>query len=157
MNNGKNNGPGPDIQVVDATAIAELLGKAESSERKRTHLLLHGGHHDPVQRMVIALEPGAYVRPHRHSQQWEILALLRGGCDLLKFDARGQVTGRVAMSAESPVVQIAVGTWHGLYVRQKNSMLLEVKPGPYRPNEFADWAPPEGDAAVAQYLESLAR
>jgi cupin fold WbuC family metalloprotein len=157
MNNGKSNGPGPDIQVVDATAIAELLGRAESSERKRTHLLLHGGHHDPVQRMVIALEPGTYVRPHRHSQQWEILALLRGGCDLLKFDARGQVTGRVTMSTESPVVQIAVGTWHGLYVRQKGTMLLEVKPGPYRPNEFADWAPPEGDAAVAQYLESLAR
>ena len=35
-------------------------------------------------------------------------------------------------------------------------MLFEVKPGPYRPNEFADWAPPEGDAAVAHYLESLA-
>jgi cupin fold WbuC family metalloprotein len=157
MNNGKGNGPGPDIQVVDAVAIAELLGKAESSERKRTHLLLHGGHHDPVQRLVIALEPGTYVRPHRHSQQWEILALLRGGCDLLKFDAQGQVTGRVAMSNKSPVVQIAIGTWHGLYVREKGTMLLEVKPGPYRPNEFADWAPPEGDAAVAQYLESLAR
>ena len=157
MNNGKGNGPGPDIQVVDAVAIAELLGKAASSERKRTHLLLHGGHHDPVQRMVIALEPGTYLRPHRHSEQWEILALLRGACDLLKFDAQGQVTGRIAMSDRSPVVQIAIGTWHGLYIRDRGTMLLEVKPGPYRPNEFADWAPPEGDAAVAQYLQSLAR
>lgn len=162
MNDGKINDPKdpvnpPDVQVVDAAALAELLGKAEASERKRTHLLLHGGHHDPVQRLVIVLEPGTYVRPHRHSQQWEILALLRGGCDLLKFDARGHVTGRVAMSAESPVVQIAVGTWHGLYVHDKGTVLFEVKPGPYRPNEFADWAPPEGDATVPHYLDSLAR
>ena len=61
------------------------------------------------------------------------------------------------MSDKSPVVQIAIGTWHGLTIRDRRTMLLEVKPGPYRPNEFADWAPPEGDAAVTQYLESLAR
>jgi cupin fold WbuC family metalloprotein len=157
MNDGKSANAAAAIQVVDATTIAELLGKAETSERKRSHLLLHADHHDQVQRLVIVAEPGTYVRPHRHSLQWEILALLRGGCDLLTFDAQGQVSGRVAMSAASPVVQIAIGTWHGLHVREKGTVLLEIKPGPYRPNEFADWAPPEGDAAVPHYLESLAR
>jgi hypothetical protein len=67
------------------------------------------------------------------------------------------MTGRVAMNADAPVVQIAAGAWHGLFVRDNGTLLFEVKPGPYRPNEFADWAPPEGDAAVAPYLESLAR
>jgi cupin fold WbuC family metalloprotein len=144
-------------QVVDAAAIADLLGKAETGDRKRSHLLLHGGHHDQVQRMVIMLEPGTYLRPHHHSEQWEMLALLRGGCDLLQFTPQGELTGRIAMSAASPVVQIPIGAWHGLYVHHKGTMLLEVKPGPYRPNEFADWAPPEGDPAVPQYLASLAR
>ncbi len=147
----------PDVQVVDAATIADLLGKAEASDRKRTHKLLHGGHHDQVQRMVIMLEPGTYLRPHRHSEQWEILAVLRGRCDLLKFNLQGELTGRIAMSSASPVVQIPIGAWHGLYVREKGTMLFEVKPGPYRPNEFADWAPPEGDPAVPQYLESLGR
>jgi cupin fold WbuC family metalloprotein len=146
-----------DIQAVDAAAIGELLGKAETSERKRSHLLLHGGHQDQVQRMVIMLEPGTYLRPHQHSQQWEMLALLRGGCDLLQFSPQGELTGRIAMSAASPVVQIPIGAWHGLYVHHKGTMLIEIKPGPYRPNEFADWAPPEGDPAVPQYLASLAR
>jgi cupin fold WbuC family metalloprotein len=147
----------PEIQVIGADAIAELLGKAETSERKRSHMLLHGGHHDQVQRMTIMLEPGTYVRPHQHSEQWEMLALLRGSCDLLQFDPQGRLIGRVAMSAASPVVQIPIGAWHGLYVCEKGTMLLEVKPGPYRPNEFADWAPPEGDPAVPGYLASLAR
>jgi len=147
----------PEIQVVGVDAIAELLGKAETSERKRSHLLLHGGHHDQVQRMTIMLEPGTYLRPHQHSEQWEILALLRGNCDLLQFDPQGRLISRVEMSAASPVVQIPIGTWHGLYVHEKGTLLLEVKPGPYRPNEFADWAPPEGDPAVPGYLASLAR
>jgi len=145
-----------DIQVIGAAAIAELLGKAEASERKRSHLLLHGGHHEPVQHMVIMLELGTYVRPHYHSEQWEMLAVLRGRCDLLTFSSQGELVGRVEMSAACPVVQIPVGTRHGLYVREKGTMLLEVKPGPYRPNEFVDWAPPEGDPAVPSYLASLA-
>jgi cupin fold WbuC family metalloprotein len=147
----------PEIRVVGADAIAGLLGNAETSERKRSHLLLHGDHHDQVQRMTIMLEPGTYVRPHQHSEQWEMLALLRGSCDLLQFDPQGRLIGRVAMSAASPIVQIPIGTWHGLYVREKGTMLLEVKPGPYRPNELADWAPSEGDPAVPGYLASLAR
>jgi cupin fold WbuC family metalloprotein len=160
MSDARNDSPDvqvPDVQVVDATTIADLISKAETSARKRTHLLLHGGHHDQVQRMAIMLEPGTYLRPHRHSEQWEILALLRGRCDLLKFSPQGELTGRIEMSSASPVVQIPIGTWHGLYVCEKATMLLEVKPGPYRPNEFADWAPPEGDPAVPQYLESLGR
>jgi cupin fold WbuC family metalloprotein len=154
MGDAKN--PAPDIQVIGPAAIVELLSKAETSERKRSHLLLHGGHHEPVQHMVIMLERGTYVRPHHHSQQWEMLAVLRGRCDLLKFSPQGEIVGRIEMSAACPVVQIPISTWHGLYTREKGTMLLEVKPGPYRPNEFADWAPPEGDPAVSAYLAALA-
>jgi cupin fold WbuC family metalloprotein len=159
MNGAKDQPPGmrsSGIKVIGGEVIAELLGKAETSERKRAHMLLHGGHHELVQHMVIMLEVGTYVRPHQHSHQWEMLALLRGSCDLLKFNAQGQLIDRVEMSAACPVAQISIGTWHGLYVREKGTMVLEVKPGPYRPNEFADWAPPEGDPSVPQYLASLA-
>jgi cupin fold WbuC family metalloprotein len=147
----------PNIQAVGDNDLADLLGKAAAGERKRSHLLLHDGHDDQVQRLAIVLERGTYVRPHQHSEQWEMLALLRGRCDVLQFDPQGQLIGRVEMSAACPIVQIPVGTWHGCYVHENSTMLLEIKPGPYRPNEFADWAPPEGDPAVPRYLASLAR
>jgi cupin fold WbuC family metalloprotein len=155
QNQGRN-GQSPNIQAVGENDLADLRGKAAAGERKRSHLLLHGGHDDQVQRLAIVLEHGTYVRPHRHSEQWEMLALLRGRCDVLQFSAQGQLTGRVEMSAACPIVQIPIGTWHGCYVRENGTMLLEIKPGPYRPNEFADWAPPEGDPAVPRYLASLA-
>ena len=37
---------------LDAAALAELFRQAEASPRLRSHLLLHGGHDDPVQRLV---------------------------------------------------------------------------------------------------------
>jgi cupin fold WbuC family metalloprotein len=160
MNEAQNPLPDDRLSVIQAVGpgdIAGLLGKAETSERKRSHLLLHGGHHDQVQRLAIMLELGTYVRPHQHSEQWEMLALLHGRCDVLQFSSQGRLTGRIEMSAACPIVQIPLGVWHGLYVCESGTMLLEIKPGPYRPNEFADWAPPEGDPAVPGYLASLAR
>ncbi|HUC48553.1 MAG TPA: WbuC family cupin fold metalloprotein [Xanthobacteraceae bacterium] len=160
MNEGQNQPPDiavSAIRAIGAGDITELLGKAETSERKRSHLLLHGGHHDQVQRLAIMLECGSYVRPHQHSAQWEMLALLRGCCDVLQFSPQGRLISRIEMSAACPIVQIPIGTWHGLYVCESATMLLEIKPGPYRPNEFADWAPAEGDPAVPQYLARLAR
>jgi cupin fold WbuC family metalloprotein len=160
MNQTQNQRPNvqlPAIQAVGAEDIADLSGKAEAAERKRAHLLLHGGHHDQVQRLAIMLAHGTYVRPHHHSEQWEMLALLRGRCDVLQFSPQGKLVHRIEMSAACPIVQIPIGTWHGLYVCESNTMLLEIKPGPYRPNEFAGWAPAEGDPAVPQYLAGLAR
>ena len=108
-----------------------------------------------MQRLLIVMQPGTYVRPHHHSLQWEMLVLLRGRGELLKFSRDGAIVGRNDMSADAPVVQIPVGAWHGFVVREPDTAILEVKPGPYRPNEFADWALPEGDPRVPEFVRSM--
>jgi hypothetical protein len=32
------------------------------------------------------------------------------------------------------------------------TLVLEIKPGPYRPNEFAPWAPEEGEPASGAFV-----
>ena len=44
------------------------------------------------------------------------------------------------------MIQILPGQVHGAVALQDDSVVIEVKPGPYRPNEFMDWAPVEGAA-----------
>jgi hypothetical protein len=61
------------------------------------------------------------------------------------------------MSNSSPVAQIPIGAWHGFFVLEPNTAVMEIKPGPYRPNEFAEWAPSEGAPGVPQFLECLAK
>jgi cupin fold WbuC family metalloprotein len=142
----------------DAAALADLLCQAKESPRRRSHLLLHGGHNDPVQRLVIALRRGTYVRPHVHSHQWEMLTLLRGACDILFFDATGQVISRTRLApTASSVIQIPQGQVHGAVAMDDDTVVIETKPGPYRANEFMDWAPQEGDARTPPFLQWLER
>jgi cupin fold WbuC family metalloprotein len=144
------------IQIVDQPTISRLALEAEQSTRKRSHLLLHSGPNDQVQRLLIVLQPGSYVRPHHHSEQWEVLILLRGRGQLLQFSRNGELLCRSEMSVAAPVVQIPTGAWHGFVVLERDTAVMEIKPGPYRPNEFAHWTAPEGDAKVSRFLDWIA-
>jgi cupin fold WbuC family metalloprotein len=141
------------IHLVDAGEITRMAREAASSPRRRAHLLLHAGHQDQVQRLLIVLQPGSYVRPHHHSQQWEMLVLQQGRGMLLHFSAEGHLLTRHEMSTAAPVAQIPIGVWHGFIVLDQDTAVMEIKPGPYRANEFAEWAPREGDARAAAFID----
>jgi hypothetical protein len=67
------------------------------------------------------------------------------GCiDVLTFDEIGVIQGRIQLDTRTPIIQIAVATRHTCFVRTPDTVVIEIKPGPYRPNEFCDWAPDEG-------------
>jgi cupin fold WbuC family metalloprotein len=143
------------LRIVDQSAIDRLAMEAKASPRRRAHLLLHSGHDDQVQRLLIALQPGTYVRPHHHSEQWEMLVLLRGGGRLLSFNEEGRVLSQLEMNKASPIAQIPIGVWHGFVVLKRDTLVMEIKPGPYRGNEFAEWAPAEGCPDVPAFLRRL--
>jgi len=142
-------------QTVEKAEIERLFAEAAKSPRKRSHLLLHEGHHDQVQRLLIAAQPGTYVRPHQHTKQWEMLTLLRGRVEVLIFDEQTILTRRMVLDSSSPVAQIAQSAWHGCLIKAPDTIVLEVKPGPYQPNEFAPWAPEEGTAEAAALFSRM--
>ena len=140
------------LSFVDAAQLRQLTEEAGASSRARSHLLLHAGPEDQVQRLLIAARPGTYVRPHRHSEQWEMLVLQSGRMNLLIFDGAGELLQRATLDRTTPVAQIAPSAWHGCVVSEAGTVVLEVKPGPYRPNEFAGWAPEEGCPEAAEFV-----
>lgn len=143
------------LTALDPTRIEELLGEATRSPRRRSHVLLHAGPDDQVQRLLIACCPDTYVRPHKHSQQWEMLLVLEGRLDLLLLDEAGHALERRVLTRTAPVVQIPAGVWHACVVQAERTLVLEVKPGPYRANEFAPWAPPEGSAEAVPLVSAM--
>lgn len=62
------------VQQVGPAEITTLFREAETSPRKRAHLLLHRDHADQVQRLLIACCVGTYFRPHYHPEQWELMS-----------------------------------------------------------------------------------
>ena len=69
------------------------------------------------------------------------------------FDGNARLMDRIELSPSSSVVQIPIGVWHGFVVLEPNTAVLEIKPGPYLPNEFAEWAPEEGDETASGFVE----
>lgn len=148
------------MQTFSDDLLATLCERAAAAPRARAHHNIHAGNDDPVQRFLVAVQRSSYFRPHRHPVRSELAVTLRGGFDVIGFDDQGTVTGRWATGAGSGAFayETPAGTWHTLLARADASVFLEVKQGPYDPAtavEFAPWAPPEGDPAVAQYQQWL--
>ena len=148
------------MKRIDTKTLQDLGTEATASTRLRCNLNLHPELDDPVQRFFNAMEPGTYVRPHRHTEadKWELFLALSGSVAVLSFDAVGTVIDRVELAAGGPVlgVEIPENTWHTLVPLVSGTVVFECKRGPYRPltdKDFARWAPPEGDRYAAAFAE----
>jgi cupin fold WbuC family metalloprotein len=148
------------MKIVNTETISDLLLRAAAAPRKRMNHSLHTELIDPVGRFVNAGIAGTYIRPHRHRiGKWELVSALRGRADLLLFTESGTVKSRLAIDSENIVVaEIPGGAWHSFIFHKPSAVILEVKPGPYEPQddkEFAEWAPPEGDSTVTSFVRWL--
>jgi cupin fold WbuC family metalloprotein len=151
------------MKQIDTPLLDDLTATAAASTRKRAHHNIHPTLEDPVQRLCVAIEPGTYIRPHRHADPltWEVFIMLRGSALFLAFDDGGRVLERIVLAAAGLVcaIEIPAGTWHTIASLERGSVFLEVKQGPYRAPQTgnsAAWAPAEGASECAQ-IESWYR
>ncbi|HKK06921.1 MAG TPA: WbuC family cupin fold metalloprotein [Gammaproteobacteria bacterium] len=148
------------MKLITADLIDDLVAKAGQSPRRRTNYNVHTSGDAPVQRYFIAAKQDSYFRPHRHPTKWEFALVIRGGFDVLVFDDEGRVTERQAVGPQAGVVafEIPANTWHTWLPTAEDSAFVEIKEGPYDPAsaaEFAAWAPEEGAAEVADFVQRL--
>jgi cupin fold WbuC family metalloprotein len=150
------------IQVIDKQLLQSVSEKAKASERKRMNHNFHSDYSDPINRMLNALEPGTYCRPHKHEypDKREVFMVLRGSFAVFFFNDSGEITQVVKLSQHEGTygVDIPPRIWHTLVCLEPGSVAYEVKDGPYfKPDDkdFAPWAPAEGNADADAYLASL--
>ncbi|HCI6422896.1 TPA: WbuC family cupin fold metalloprotein [Klebsiella quasipneumoniae subsp. similipneumoniae] len=116
---------------------------AATSPRLRAHRNFHPELSDPVQRLAIAMEPGTYIRPHRHRHTFELLLSLKGRFVVLNFDDHGVITNRVVLGETCTALEMEPGTWHTVLSLDAGGMVFEVK---------MDWAPAEGQPGTAEMM-----
>ena len=146
------------MKVCSSTEMQAVSAKAALVPRLRAQHEFHESLQDPIQRFLNAMEPGSYVRPHRHSggDRWEWFQALAGVAGILTFDGQGGVLDRIDISSVGPVygAEIPCGTWHTIVPLAPRTVLFEIKPGPYVPltdKDFAPWAPPEGAESCPRF------
>lgn len=150
------------MKFIDQDDLDGLSRAAACAPRQRMNLNLHQDYSDPCQRLFNALEPGTYIRPHRHTEppKTECFLAVRGRMALLLFDDGGAVVKTVIFGAgcEILAVDLPPGLWHSVICLEPGSVFFETKPGPYvalSDKDFAPWAPLEGSADAADYLKAL--
>ena len=148
-----------ELKIISDKQLHHLSREAAASPRLRKNLNLHPLLEDPIQRLFNAMEPGTYVRPHRHPRAdgWELMLCARGAFSILIFDEHGTVLERVDLSAAGgpAAVEIPGRTWHAVVALAPETVMFEVKPGPYTPQQdkdFAAWAPREGEPAAETFV-----
>jgi cupin fold WbuC family metalloprotein len=145
-----------------ASTLDALSADARATHRRRLNLNFHPDHAHPAHRLLNAIEPGSYIRPHRHADPLkdETFVVLRGGFGVVLFDEAGNVTRTAVIRAGGELIgtHIPAGVFHSLVALERGSVFFEVKAGPYEvltDKEWGDWAPPEHDPAAASYLARL--
>lgn len=135
--------------------LSSLTEAARSSGRLRRNRNLHEME-DPVHRLFNAVEPGSYIRPHRHlyPPKSETILVVVGSLGLLVFDEAGRLaaTERLAAPGEVFGADVPAGTWHTFVALERGTVFFETKAGPYLAPagpDAASWAPAEGDPASA--------
>ena len=151
------------VKVIDNKLLDDTTEKAKQSLRLRMNYNLHEHLDDSVNRLLNAMEPGTYLRPHRHldPDKDETFFILRGKVAVFIFDDDGNITQQLIMDPLAGVygAEIEAGVWHGLLVLEPGSVLFEVKQGPYvpvTPGNFAPWSPePEDTELIEEFLLQL--
>lgn len=148
------------MKTILLSDMQQQSDAAAQSPRLRAHRNFHPELNDPVQRLAIAMEPGTYVRPHRHPHTFELLFALSGRFLVLNFDDNGVVTHRVVLGDECKALEMDAGTWHAVLSLDHGGVIFEVKHGAYQPvaeQDSASWAPAEGEAGTRDLMAWYAR
>lgn len=151
-----------DVFQLSEALLSAGLSAARNSPRRRIILPIHRDQDALVQRMFNFMLPGTYVQPHLHPRGGaiETMLVLRGALGFVLFDGQGNIVNHWRLIAGTPsaLLDIEPNLWHGMVILEPDTVILEIKRGPYdaeRDKLFADWAPAEGDSAATAYRENL--
>ena len=151
------------MKLIDRKLLDETTEKARQSPRRRMNYNFHESLDDPVNRLINAMEPETYLRPHRHKNpdKNEIFLLLRGKAALVLFNDQGTIIESIILDPKADVYggEIPCDAWHTLIVLESGCVVYEIKQGPFTPlspENMASWSPdPEDLEGVQKFMDKL--
>jgi len=103
--------------------------------------------------MLIAMQKGLYIRPHRHHGKGESFNVIEGDAMFVVFNDRGDIEDQWRLSRRGVFYhRVPELNWHTIIPLTDFFVVHEVTEGPFLPKsmEWAMWAPEaDGDEAGA--------
>lgn len=150
------------MKIVTRELLGRVTAEAMQSPRLRKNYNIHTSDQSRCHRLLNAIEPASYIRPHRHldPEKDEAFILMSGRLGIILFADDGAVTETVLLSHANGnlAADIPHGVYHTALSLETGTLFYETKAGPYLPLSEAEkalWAPEDGDPAAPGYLERL--
>ncbi len=117
--------------------IIDSVLLAKSSPRLRKNHNFHQSLDEQCYRFLNAVEPGTEVPIHKHPTKDETFVILRGKVRVTTHRDDGTVIEDVVLCADEGRygVNIPKGVWHKLEAVEPDSVIFEMKEGPFVPHE----------------------
>ena len=151
------------MKIIDQALLSALTDEARTAPRRRKNHNLHPNDEFCCHRLFNAIEPGSYIRPHRHlhPDKDETFVIVRGALGVILFDDAGEIVSSTILTPGRPALAANIPStlFHGAVSMAPGTVFFEAKAGPYlplSPEEIASWAPVEGTPEAAAYLARLA-
>jgi len=153
-----------EMRIIDQKMLDQLIAEAQASPRRRKNLNFHASDDFCCHRLLNAMEPDSYIRPHRHLDPLkdESMVMVRGRMGVLIFDDSGNVVRQAIITAAGLAVAVDIphGLFHTVVGLESGTVFFESKAGPYLPltdDEKGGWSPAEGTEEAVSYLAALVR
>lgn len=149
-----------EVVRLDAQAIELVRDRASKNARGRARICMHKDSAESLHEMLIAITSASYIRPHRHHGKPESFHLVEGAVDVVLLHDDGEIAEVVPLgSGANFYYRLDTPRYHTLVLRTDVVILHEITLGPFVPGagDAAPFAPAEGDPAVGEYRDALAR
>ena len=126
------------MKIIDDQLLNETTDKAKQSPRLRMNYNFHQSLEDKCHRFLNAMEVGTQVAVHHHVTKDETIVLLRGKVRVLTYNDQGEVLEDIILSHDLGRygTDIPKNTWHTVECLEPNTVVFEVKEGPFVPHEI---------------------
>jgi cupin fold WbuC family metalloprotein len=144
---------GPDDIVVLRAAVAR-------SAKRRVRINMHPSSADALHEMMIAIERGSYIRPHKHPGKSEAFHIIEGRVDIVVFNDAGDIERVISLEAKGGrhpfYYRMSETRFHTLVIHSDLLVVHEITNGPFRPEDtvYATFAPDEADVAGAAAFQA---
>lgn len=149
------------IATIGPADIETLRKAVKHTPKRRARINAHPGHDDALHEMIIAIEPGSYIRPHRHPGKSEAFHIIEGDVDIVVFRDDGEIDQIVSLGEKGGsrpfYYRMSEPRFHTLIIRSDLLIVHEITNGPFSPagTTYAAFAPAEGDPAAARFQAAL--
>lgn len=150
------------MKIITRELVDQVSAEARQNPRLRKNYNFHPSDESRCHRLLNAIEPGSYIRPHRHldPEKDEAFILMSGRLGIVTFTDDGEVVETVLLShaGGNLAADIPHGVYHTALSLESGTVFYETKAGPYRQldeDEMVVWAPEDGDPQSQAFLMRL--